>query len=395
VLEWLVVGGGIHGTYLLHLLLRRGGATPDAIRLLDPQPYLMALWRQHAHNCGMTFLRSPATHHIGIGILSLYRFARRQGRDRDEFTAPYNRPSLALFNDHSRWVIANNNLDGLHRCARVAAVRQTTGGVVVESEGGDHRARRVLLAVGLGEQPFWPVGARHLQASGAPVTHVFDPAFDRRRLPPDSRIAILGGSITALQLALQLVRDGARDVTVLAAADLRRSPYDFDPCWIGPKCLRRFYPAPPAARRGMIDAARVTGTVTPEVADAFEAAVAAGRLQFRRGRISAWKGDAHGVGLTQNGAKLDFDRLIVCTGFAATPPVPPLLAQIQREFGLARAACGYPLPDDGLRWHPRIYVAGPLAELALGPTARNIIGARNAGRLLLHGLGRGPRPPFL
>jgi hypothetical protein len=34
--------------------------------------------------------------------------------------------------------------------------------------------------------------------------------------------------------------------------------------------------------------------------------------------------------------------------------------------------------DQSLRWHPGIYVTGALAELEIGPTAMNIIGARLA-----------------
>ena len=36
-----------------------------------------------------------------------------------------------------------------------------------------------------------------------------------------------------------------------------------------------------------------------------------------------------------------------------------------------------------LRWHPRVYVSGPLAELELGPSARNISGARRAAERLV------------
>ena len=43
------------------------------------------------------------------------------------------------------------------------------------------------------------------------------------------------------------------------------------------------------------------------------------------------------------------------------------------------ASCGYPIVDESLRWHPGVYVSGPLAELELGPVSRNIAGARRAG----------------
>ena len=46
------------------------------------------------------------------------------------------------------------------------------------------------------------------------------------------------------------------------------------------------------------------------------------------------------------------------------------------------AICGYPVVGEDLRWQERIFVTGPLAELQIGPCARNIIGARNVGRRL-------------
>ncbi len=40
--------------------------------------------------------------------------------------------------------------------------------------------------------------------------------------------------------------------------------------------------------------------------------------------------------------------------------------------------------DPLLRWHPRIHVMGPLADLEIGPVARNIIGARLAATHIVH-----------
>ena len=54
-------------------------------------------------------------------------------------------------------------------------------------------------------------------------------------------------------------------------------------------------------------------------------------------------------------------------------------AEFRVDDRIATACCGYPIVDSELRWHPRIYVSGPLAELELGPVSRNIAGARRAG----------------
>ncbi len=52
------------------------------------------------------------------------------------------------------------------------------------------------------------------------------------------------------------------------------------------------------------------------------------------------------------------------------------------QLGLPCAACGYPIVSSQLAWAPGLHVTGPLAELELGPVARNIAGARAAGERL-------------
>jgi hypothetical protein len=90
---------------------------------------------------------------------------------------------------------------------------------------------------------------------------------------------------------------------------------------------------------------------------------------------------------------LEADQVILATGFTPRRPGGAMIDRLVREFDLKCNPCGYPLLGDDLRWAENIYVTGPLAELQVGPCARNIVGARNAGRILLHGLGHERRPP--
>mgnify|MGYP006952564412 CR=1 FL=1 len=59
-----------------------------------------------------------------------------------------------------------------------------------------------------------------------------------------------------------------------------------------------------------------------------------------------------------------------------------------RRGGLELCSCGYPAPDKYLRWGD-VYVAGALAELELGPSARNIAGARLAAERIVEGVVEG------
>ena len=53
------------------------------------------------------------------------------------------------------------------------------------------------------------------------------------------------------------------------------------------------------------------------------------------------------------------------------------------DFNLPCNPCGTPIVGEDLQWGKSIYVTGPLTELQICPCARNIVGARNAGRMLL------------
>ena len=84
-----------------------------------------------------------------------------------------------------------------------------------------------------------------------------------------------------------------------------------------------------------------------------------------------------------NGRDVVVERVLLATGFASRRPGGPMLDDLIESASLPCAECGYPIVDRALRWHPRVYVSGPLAELELGPTARNIAGARRAGERIV------------
>jgi cation diffusion facilitator CzcD-associated flavoprotein CzcO len=76
MLDWLIVGGGIQGVHLAHALVQQKKWQADRIRILDPNPALLHIWRHQTANTGMHFLRSPAVHHIDVAPSALQRFAR-------------------------------------------------------------------------------------------------------------------------------------------------------------------------------------------------------------------------------------------------------------------------------------------------------------------------------
>jgi hypothetical protein len=55
------------------------------------------------------------------------------------------------------------------------------------------------------------------------------------------------------------------------------------------------------------------------------------------------------------------------------------------------APCGYPVVNRYLAWGRGLFVTGALAELELGPVARNISGARRAGERLYRLMADSPK----
>lgn len=81
MLDWLIIGGGVHGTHISRVLTQRGGVAPDRVRVLDPHVEPLTRWHACAHNTGMTFLHSPAAHNIDVQPADLHHFAEYEVKD--------------------------------------------------------------------------------------------------------------------------------------------------------------------------------------------------------------------------------------------------------------------------------------------------------------------------
>ncbi len=387
MLEWLIVGGGIHGTHLSLALAVRRGVPRDRLRVLDPHAAPMARWDARAANTGMAFLRSPFVHHVGIEPFALDAFARsREGRPYRAFAWPYKRPALDFFQAHARAIVDRHGLSELRILGKAIGLGTCPGGIRVETPSGSLEARRVLLAMGAGDRPAWPPWARALRDRGAPIDHVFDPSFERAGLLSWSHAIVLGGGISAAQTALALARRAPGTVTLLARHAPRVHQFDTDPGWMGPARLDGFARVrDPAERRRLIRTARHPGSMPPDVASLLRRALASGALEQRTAGVRDARPVPGGINLDLDDrlGPLFTDRLVLATGFDAARPGDAWLDRAIADLGLACSACGYPIVDASLRWHPGIYVTGPLAELELGPPARNIHGARMAAERLV------------
>lgn len=376
-LDWLIVGGGIHGVHIAACLMGEAGVDAQRIRIVDPGARLLERWRAYTETTGMTHLRSSAVHHLDLNPWSLRRFAgKARSRPRGMFAPPYDRPRLSLFNDHCDRVIETFDLQRLHIRARAAACTVGCEGVTVRlSTGQEVETRQVVLAVGSSEQPAWPTWAPR----GTPrIQHIFDPGFDD--WPHDVEdITVVGGGISAAQVALRLHAQGRR-VHLVSRHPLREHQFDSDPGWLGPRFMEGFRRERDAdRRRALITNARHRGSVPPDVHRKLRRAIARQQIDWHEGEVEALLlRDGYPSVHLNDGRVLNTHHVLLATGFETRRPGGALVDDLVASASLPCAQCGYPMVDTSLRWHPRVYVSGPLAELELGPVSRNIAGARRA-----------------
>ena len=388
MLDWLIVGGGIHGTHLSLVLTAECGVPHDRVRVLDPHDAPLARWNECTSNTGMRILRSPFVHQLDPHPFALRHFARRgEARRTGGLVGYHRRPALDLFRMHCDHLVREHRLDALRVRGSACGLAAIPGGWRVETgEGGALEARRVVLAIGMSDQPAWPDWARAARDAGAPVNHVFDPGFRLADLPGWEHAVVLGAGITGVQVALALGERQPGTVTLAARHPVRLRPFDSDPGWLGPREMEAFArERAPERRREMIRRARHRGSVPPDVARqlragqvrrALESRRIAGEPALERGADGAWRL------VDPAGEAIRADRVVLATGFEGARPGGAWLDAAVEAHGLRVAPCGFPVPDRALRWAPGLHLTGPLAELELGPTSRNIAGARAAGRRL-------------
>lgn len=382
MLDWLIIGGGVHGTHLSLALKQRHGE--GAVRVLDPEPAPLARWWRCVQNTGMRYLRSPVVHHLDLDPFSLMRFADRGGYTKRDFAPPYDRPSVALFRAHTEQTIAEHRLDALRLTGRATAISLREDRVQVETDHGPLVSKRILLALGAGDNLDYPAWAAHLIGARRGVQHLFERGFAVESLADTRRVAVIGGGISAAQAALLLQRRGHAVTHIMRHAP-RIHQFDSDPGWVGPKYMRGYAAnTDTTKRRSLIRDARHRGSMPKDVYDEHRRALNEGAFSLLVNEVT----DARvipdgGFGLLIGDQWHAFDAVLFATGFRAGRPGGPLVDALATQAKLPCAACGFPLVTPHLHWHERVVVAGPLAELELGPVARNIVGARRAAERIV------------
>jgi cation diffusion facilitator CzcD-associated flavoprotein CzcO len=384
--DWLIIGGGVHGCTISTYLIKHGIVHTEKLCIIDPHSEPMARWKRNTDRISMPNLRSPSVHHIDVDPFSLQQFGKIS-EEQNHFYGRYKRPSLLLFNDHSDKVISETNLKkSWHRGLVENIVKQHDSWYVMTEVGETIKAKNVVIAISVNDQPLIPKWVEELVAHNPErVHHIFDdklPELSEMKAP----MAIIGGGITAVHLAIKMSRKYPGEVTLIKRHPFRIHDFDSDPGWLGPKRQVPYRKVRDyAMRREKIKEARLKGSVPREVFHTVKKLEAEQKLHIVNGEVDSYKANSEFLTMNVSSTTLQVRHILLATGFVPTRPGKWIEGLIEAE-NLSCAYCGYPIVDKNLQWCPHLYVMGPLAELEMGPIARNISGARQAAERIVASL---------
>ncbi|WP_173917184.1 FAD/NAD(P)-binding protein [Halobacillus sp. Marseille-Q1614] len=386
--QWVIIGGGIHGcTIAAHLLHSSKVKTKDLL-IIDPFHKPIEKWKRMTGRVGMEYLRSPSVHHLHPDPYSLKSFA--QSHDyAGGFKGYYKRPRLDMFNDHCDQLFKGVELSDCWENDR--AVSLTRQGEQWKISTASHReivSKQVVLALGVNDQPHYPDWAKPLHKK-APhlIGHIFSEqdmkAFDASKPP-----AIVGAGITAVHLAIKCSLESSSPVSIIKRHPFRIEDFDSDPGWLGPKYLSSFNRVSSyEKRRTIIQKARNRGSVTQSIYSLLKRLEAQEKIKIITADIESARVCNEKINLKlEKKGELLAESLLLATGAASCLPGKELLEQTIQEHRLPCAPCGFPIINKQLEWTAGLFTAGALAELEIGPAARNIAGARKAAQRIVQAI---------
>jgi thioredoxin reductase len=383
----IIIGGGIQGCTLAVHLLKMEKIKRKDLMIIDKNAKPLQNWTRCTETISMPFLRSPSVHHLDVNPFSLEKFLKREDYNKGHFYGYYDRPSLEMFNHHCQSLIDEVELmDSWQQSSVSGLERNENHWVVRTNEGKTYKSEKIVLAIGLSEHPYWPEWAYEAKVKKARVHHVFQKALlNLNELIP--KVTVVGGGITAAHLTLKLMTLFPGEVNMIYRKELQIHTFDSDPGWQGPMYMDNFQKNKDyQSRRKMIIEARHKGSITKELYHRLNKAEREGKIKLVKDEVTSFSVDTSTLHC-QSGLTLNAGTIILATGFQSAPPGIEWLENTINQERLNCAECGYPIVSPAtLEWGEELFVMGPLAELEIGPVARNIAGARRAVARILQAM---------
>ncbi len=393
-IDTAIVGSGPHALTLATHLIQKSKKFCDKFLVLDPSGIWLNGWMKQFNALQIPHLRSPVVHHPDPNPHALSTFAENR---QAELFHPYDLPGTQIFQDFCTELVQRWKLSTKVYAAQVIHLEILERGYQLWlSNGKSIKARRVVLAHrgGIPHWPEWAIDAQNYYLDDSP------PEKQGQRLQhssqidlaqiqaPRERILIIGGGLTSGHLAIGAIAAGAQ-VTMMHRREFYAKLFDADPGWLGPKYLKGFEANRDWVERSeIVKHARNGGSLTPAIMSQLRQAEQAGKLFFSENcevQQATWQ-DNHWLVTCHDRQQLEFDRIWLATGAQLHTSNEPLLSELQAIYP-AEIVGGLPILEDHLRWPgSQVFVMGGLAALRVGPTARNLSGARMASQRIVPAL---------
>ncbi|CAO1600557.1 hypothetical protein XANCAGTX0491_004240 [Xanthoria calcicola] len=324
-------------------------------------------------------------------------------RDRKDYFTP----SAEVFGDYCSDVVGRYGLEDLVEEAQVASIDfgsdydlrhkdeakrlfkvTTTDGII-------RFAKVVVLGIGAGGKPNMPRELSAAEKEGAchstqlPKQVFLAPRMMQkilRRAP--TAVMIVGGGLTAAQIANQCIENGVSHVFMVLRSALKLKPFDIDLDWMG-----KFQNVQKAAfwsadsdeeRLDMLLTARNGGSIPPRYFKKLQAHVANRSLSIHIHTTllnQTWDDQCKSWSIETDPPIVDLPREIdyvyYATGVRPDVESLPFLSPLREKFPI-EVKGGLPCLTQDLAWAKDVplFVAGRLAGLRIGPDCGNLEGAR-------------------
>ncbi|MDF5711749.1 MAG: FAD/NAD(P)-binding protein [Nostoc sp. S4] len=381
-IDLAIIGAGPHALTLTTHLLQKRQSIRGKFSVFDPSGKWMSRFLQQFAALEIPHLRSPAVHHPDPNPFALRKFAESRP---NELFPPYDLPGTQLFADFCEDVIqvrqlqeqviplAVKSIEPLphHLRSRFRLCLQDEQIVI---------ARRVVLATGSAQIQI-PDWVNQIQTSYPQDRLCHSQTIDLRKLHLiGKRVLVVGGGLTSGHLAVGAIARGAK-VHLLIRRQLAEKLFDAEPGWLGPKYLKDFFAQSDCEQRViMIQQARNGGSMTPAIATQLRQQVRSGNIRIDENCQvvkAEWLGENWRVECN-DGSQYECDYIWLSTGTKFDVTTEPLLRDILAAYPIPIVK-GLPVLDTCLRWPGcELFIMGGLAALQVGPTARNLSGARMA-----------------
>ncbi len=391
--DLLVVGSGPHALTVLAYLQHAGYPVDDRVAVVDRSPWLHR-WNASLQALDIPMLRSGCVHHPHPDPMALLEVCPDRRRMHDSI----GRPETGLFAAFCSGLVGLLGLEQRRMAASVRALVPAGDGVEAQlSDGRRLRARRAILATNPSSPDLPTVAVRAAAPGQRPsrgrvgggVLHSDHVHLDRDVRSGD-QVLVVGGGLTAAQLALGALRRGA-PVVVVHRSPLRVRDLDAQPSWMHRDLALLLAEPRPRARHAMIRGARTRGTIPPRELRELHEAQSRGDLVMHQAALRSVRRVSGGVEVETAVGVHRGRSLWLATGHRFPIGSAGVAGRCLQRAGTPTTR-GLPhlTPDLRIPGTP-IHLMGALTGLQTGPLARSLVGARIASERIAAAVA--PAPP--